>query len=404
MKLSNSFKTYLTNLSIKPLALLTLSSILMVGCSNTATNTSTNTTNTNVEAGIETSTKESTLLVYGEVKVDQIEELQIDFPARITDVIAKKGTVVNQGDVLFNLDYSDYNLQISTLEKELRGYELEINGLNNTSNATAANINALSKELALKKSYTSSGQDPDILPLQNSLITLNEDLAQAKKTYESNTALFEAGALSENELQTSKLAYEKLNQKISDTNTSIKKLQDARNLEISTLQSKLNATSLEVSNNDTSKASKINQLQVKIESTTLTLQNMKNKLTEPYLKDKQIIAPKDNLIIYDVAVTPGSSVVGLGQPLVKFMDLNKLYVVVDIPEESLSSVTLNAPVTLKIADKNVDTPITGTISSISSFATEKEDDTVVEANIEITSGREYLKPGLSIDAYIETQS
>ncbi len=404
MKLSNSFKTYLTSLSIKPLVLLTLSSILMAGCSNTATNTSTNTTDTNVEAGIETSTKESTLLVYGEVKIDQIEELQIDFPARITDVIAKKGTIVNQGDVLFNLDYSDYNLQISTLEKELRGYELEINGLNNTSNATAANIDALSKELALKKSYTSSGQDPDILPLQNSLITLNEDLAQAKKIYESNTALFEAGALSENELQTSKLAYEKLNQQINDTNTSIQKLQDARNLEISTLQSKLNATLLEVSNNDTSKASKINQLQVKIESATLTLQNMKNKLAESYLKDKQIIAPKDNLIIYDVAVTPGSSVVGLGQPLVKFMDLNKLYVVVDIPEESLSNVTLNAPVTLKIADKNVDTPITGTISSISSFATEKEDDTVVEANIEITSGKEYLKPGLSIDAYIETQS
>ena len=404
MKLSNSFKAYLTNLSIKPLALLTLSSILMVGCSNTATNTSTNTTDTNVEAGIETSTNESTLLVYGEVKIDQIEELQIDFPARITDVIAKKGTIVNQGDVLINLDYSDYNLQISTLEKELRGYQLEINGLNNTANATAANINALSKELALKKSYTSSGQDPDILPLQNSLITLNEDLAQAKKIYESNTALFEAGALSENELQTSKLAYEKLNQQINDTNTSIQKLQDARNLEISTLQSKLNATLLEVSNNDTSKASKINQLQVKIESATLTLQNMKNKLAESYLKDKQIIAPKDNLIIYDVAVTPGSSVVGLGQPLVKFMDLNKLYVVVDIPEESLSNVTLNAPVTLKIADKNVDTPITGTISSISSFATEKEDDTVVEANIEITSGKEYLKPGLSIDAYIETQS
>ena len=122
------------------------------------------------------------------------------------------------------------------------------------------------------------------------------------------------------------------------------------------------------------------------------------------LKDKQLIAPKDHLIIYDIIVAPGSSISGLGQPLVQFMDLNKLYVVVDIPEKSLSSVVLNAPVTLKVADKNINAPITGVISSISNFATEKEDDIIIEANIEITGGKEYLKPGLSIDAYIDIQS
>ena len=392
------------NVFIKPLAFIILASTCLVGCSNTTSNTSTQTSNTDMEIATDTSTNESSLLVYGEAKVDQIEELQIDFPARITDIIAQKGTIVNQGDPLINLDYSNYSLQINTLEKDLHGYELELNGLNNTANATAANLDAISKELALKKSYISTGQDPDILPLQNSLTTLKEDLAQAKKIYDSNTSLFEAGALSENELQTSKLAYEKLNQQIQDTMTSIKKIQDTRNLEIATLQSKLDATSLEVSNHDTSKASQINQLQVKIESTTLVLQNMKSKLAESYLKDKQLIAPKDHLIIYDIMVAPGSSISGLGQPLVQFMDLNKLYVVVDIPEESLSSVALNAPVTLKVADKNIDAPITGVVSSISNFATEKEDDTIIEANIEITSGKEYLKPGLSIDAYIDIQS
>ena len=404
MKLSTSFKSYLMNVFIKPLAFIILASTCLVGCSNTTSNTSTQTSNTDMEIATDTSTNESSLLVYGEAKVDQIEELQIDFPARITDIIAQKGTIVNQGDPLINLDYSNYSLQINTLEKDLHGYELELNGLNNTANATAANLDAISKELALKKSYISTGQDPDILPLQNSLTTLKEDLAQAKKIYDSNTSLFEAGALSENELQTSKLAYEKLNQQIQDTMTSIKKIQDTRNLEIATLQSKLDATSLEVSNHDTSKASQINQLQVKIESTTLVLQNMKSKLAESYLKDKQLIAPKDHLIIYDIMVAPGSSISGLGQPLVQFMDLNKLYVVVDIPEESLSSVALNAPVTLKVADKNIDAPITGVVSSISNFATEKEDDTIIEANIEITSGKEYLKPGLSIDAYIDIQS
>lgn len=401
MKLSNAFKTYLINNTLRPLTLIALSSILVVGCSNNATSNAV--AETEIETTADSINTESTLLVYGEAKIDKIEELQIDFPARIIDVIAKKGSIVNQGDALINLDYSNYQLQITTLEKELKGYQLELNGLNNTTNATAANLDAISNELALKKSYSTSGQDPDILPLQNSLAILNEDLAQAKKIYDSNIELFDAGALSENELENSKLAYEKLNQKIADTNTSIQKIQDARELEISILQSKLNATSLEVSNNDTSKSSKINQLQVKIESTMITLQNMQSKLTESYLKDAQIIAPKDNLIIYDVSANPGSSVNGLGQSLIQFMDFSKLYVVVDIPEESLSHVELGAPVTLTIADKNISEPITGVISSISNFATEKEDDTVVEANVEITSGKEYLKPGLSIDAYIDIQ-
>ena len=383
--------------------IVTTSSMLLVGCSNTSQPTDSTVVNeaTSDDSNLNTN---DTLLVYGEAKIDQVEELQLDFPARITSVNTKEGDVVNKGDILIDLNFDDYKLQISTLEKELEGYELELKGLKNNTNAQSANLDAISKELALKKGYATSGQDPDILPLKNNLNTLNADLAEAQKLYDSNLALFESGAISQDELTQSKIACEKINQQIQNVNTSIQKAEDARQLEITALQSKLNATTLEVSNIDTSKASQINQLQVKIESAHLTLQNMKAKLTTAYLSDSQVISPKDNLIIYDIITNPGASVSGLGQTLLKFMDLSTLYVVVDIPEESLSQVAVNAPVTIKLADKTIDAPITGVISRISNYAQEKEDDTVVEAYVQITSGNEYLKPGLSVDAYIQSIS
>ncbi|MBE6023813.1 MAG: HlyD family efflux transporter periplasmic adaptor subunit [Cellulosilyticum sp.] len=393
---NNNFKAITTYVVILGL----ISSPLLTGCSSTSTTEATATTQAEVVDG-ESKMNKNALLVYGEAKVDEIEELQIDFPARITNILVQKGVLIHKGDALLDLNMDDYMLQIATLEKELEGYELELKGLKNNTNAQAANLDALSKELALKKGYVSSGQDPDILPLKNSLDILKEDLAEAQKLYDSNLILFESGAVSESELSQSKLSMQKLEQQIQDVNTSIQKLTDGRNLEISTLQSKLNATTLEVGNIDTSTASKISQLQVKIESAHLSLQNMKAKLTAPYLNGTQIIAPKDQLIIYDISTPAGSSVSGLGQSLLKFMDLNTLYVSVEIPEESLSEVAINAPVTIQIADKDIDTPITGIVSRISNYAYEKEGDTIVEAYIKVTSGKEQLKPGLSIDAYIE---
>ena len=127
---------------------------------------------------------------------------------------------------------------------------------------------------------------------------------------------------------------------------------------------------------------------------------MKSKLAAPYLSDHTLVSTDDNLLVYDVLVDSGSSISGLGQPLIKLMDLNTLYVTVDIPEESLFNVKIGDTATLKIADQSVTDSITGTISRISEYATEKDGDTVVEAYIDITSGKDYLKPGLSVDAYI----
>lgn len=374
------------------------STVLLTACSSDSSSSSAVSTET--YASSDSSETPSSLLVYGEVKVDQTSEIQLDFPARIENVTAKKGTIAHKGDVLLTLSYADYELELATLEKELEGYELEMKGLKSNTNAEAANIDALSKELALKKSYCTSGQDPEIISLQNNLVTLNADLKEAEKLYDSNRQLLESGAVSQNEVDQNKLACDKLKEQIENTQTSISKLKDARDLEVSTLQSKLNATTLEVSNIDINKASKINQLQNKIESTTLTLQNMKAKLAAPYLSDHALVSTDDNLLVYDVLVDSGSSISGLGQPLIKLMDLNTLYVTVDIPEESLFNVKIGDTVTLKIADQSVTDSITGTISRISEYATEKDGDTVVEAYIDITSGKDYLKPGLSVDAYI----
>ncbi len=378
------------------ISLLSFSVLLFTGCTS---DQATITPDTSLE------TVPSQFVLYGEVKAHQKEEINIDFPAKVTAVHVENGDNVQKGEPLISLDLEDYKLQIATKEKEIQMDEVQLKQLIGNDNAQYAQLSSIKEQLQLKEGYIKEGTDPDVLALYNTLPALKEAATLSKQVYETNLSLFEAHSLSAHALETSKQDYEAKLKELENVQLSIEKIKANRKIEVANLTSQLKSTQVLSSNIDLEKQTSIEMLQLKIEANKLTLENMKKKLEKDYLKENDIIALTDNLIVYDIECSKGSYVAGVNglspTPLLKAVSRNTLYVIADIPEESLSQVTAGVPVSIILADDNKDLPaIKGTVEKISEQAVEKDGDTVVEASIEVQTGVDYLKPGLSVDILI----
>lgn len=350
----------------------------------------------------EASSKESVevkgeLDVYGDVKVDKREEIIIDFPARVTEVYVKDGESVRKGDKLLSLDFEDYKLQIKTKENEIRMDELQLKQLMVDRNPRVIEADRIRDELRVKQGYVNTENDPDLVPLQNSLEIIEQSISTAKKQYEADQELFEAGFLAEEELKKSEQNLKSREKEKKDTLTSIEKIKTNRRLEVNGLQAQLKSTETQSSNSDTQKASNIDVLKLKIETSKLSLDVMKNKLNKAYLKGNDIVAPVDNVIIYDIYCMKGSEISIESGAVLKIMYQDTIYVTADIPEESLNFVKVGDSALIELADEGITDEISGKISRISSRAIEKDGDTIVEAIITVNQGKAFLKPGLTAD-------
>ncbi len=345
------------------------------------------------------SQKVHSLDVYGEVSVDKTQQIIIDFPAKITGVYIKDGDHVNKGDKLLSLDYEDYKLDIKTKENEIHMNELELKQLKENINPQMLEANKIREELNVKKSYVETGNDPDLIPLQNSLSILEHSVSIAKNDHKANADLFQDGLISEEEFNKSKQNLESKQKDLQDTLTAIEKIKTNRKLEVNALNAALNSSEIQSTNTDNQKISAINILELKIETAKLVVDSMKSKLSKPYIKGNDIIAPENSLIIYDINCIQGTEINSQYGPILKAMHNDTLYVTADIPEESISLVQIGSAATISLSDEHAE-EIAGKISKLSHRAIEKDGDTVVEAVITIEKGKEFLKPGLSTDIHI----
>ena len=382
---------------LKPVLLLSLSILLMVSTLPSCNLSSSESASSNTSQSV--SDQPETLDIYGTVCVDKTEQIVIDFPAKVSEVYVKDGEEVLKGAKLLTLDYEDYKLEIKTRENEIRMDEIELKQLKANVNPQMLEASKIQEELEVKKSYLETGNDPDLLPLQNSLKLLEDAVAMARNDHKANEDLFNQGLISEEEFMKSKQNLESREKELQDTLTAIEKIKTNRRLEVNALSSALNATKIQSANTDNQKVSSINVLEVKIETAKLLLESMQNKLNKPYIKDNDIIASEDNLIIYDINCIKGSDVNSGYGPVLKMMYKDTLYILADIPEESISLVQIGDTAKISLSDKNIG-EITGKVTKISNRAVEKNGDTVIEAIILVEQGKELLKPGLSADISI----
>lgn len=349
-----------------------------------------------------TAAPHDTLLVYGDVRGDIPTQFVLDFPAKIIEVKVQNGDLVNKGDILLTLDYSDYLFEIENKERLIQSYEIELKGLGANVNAISSNLSALQDELAILEDYKAHHTNPEIISLESTLKTKEASLALLKQTYLANKELFAAGGLSAHELETSKQAYETLEAEITSTQNTISQLETSQNIKISNLKSQIESTSRQSQNADTKQSNEIELLKLKLETAQAELRQMKSKLNKPYLKDNALIAPSDHLIIRDLSCMNGAYIAGSSTPLLSTFPQDSIYVSADIPEESLSLVKEGLKASIVAADANLASePITGTLTCLSKEAILKDGDTMVEAKLTLDNGQEVLKPGLNLDITFE---
>ena len=342
----------------------------------------------------------TSLVIYGDVTADHPQLISLDFPAKVTSVHVKNGDSVQKGDVLFTIDYSDYLLALSSKEKELEMAEIELKHLEQSLNPLLSEYDATSKQLALKKKYQAKDSNPDLMILKGELEVLEEQLTTAKNLYATNEELFANHFLSQNDLEASKQAYQKLLQQKESLISQINKLEDALNLAVNTLSDTLKSLKSQISNTDQEKATKLEKLRVQISGLEEALTNMKNKLNKSYLKDNTIIAPDSNLVVYDIPVMNGTDLTSTEGVLGKFLSKDSLYILADIPEDSLGVIEEGQTVSITLAGDTDSSPkLTGTISQIADCAIIKAGDTVIEARIDVEDTK-FLKAGLSADITI----
>ncbi len=338
--------------------------------------------------------------VYGDVKVDKNQEIIIDFPATVKEVYIKDGELVKKGDRLVSLDFEDYKIQIKTKENEIRADEIKLKELEANNNPQMLEAHRIREELNIKQNYVTSGEDPDLKPLQNSWDIIEQSILLAANEYEANKQLFEGDYISEETLKQSEQNLKNRQKEKEDTLTAIEKVKTNRKLEVNALGTQLKSTQMQFNNADLQKVSNIEALKLKIDTSKLILESMKSKLNKHYIKDSDIIAPEDNLIIYDINGMKGTEINSGRGAILKAMYQDTIYVIADIPEESITSVKVGQAASITLADETQE-EIAGKVSRVSSRAIEKDGDTIIEAIIKVEKGKELLRPGLSADITIK---
>lgn len=377
------------NRKIKFVGILTMS--LLVGCGQVK----------EAETEVATSSPEweQTIDVDGKVEAIEREEIYLGFPAKIKAIHIKDGDIVNKGDALFTLDTTDYEETIEEKEGEIAVLQAELDALRNPKNALIADLQYAEKQIQVKKQERDNEDSPELKKLKNNITLLNEEISSLKADYETHKQLSEVGGTSEKSLQDIKDKISAKQKEIENAEHSIAEHKKNIDLEMSKLESQKQSLNLQMSESDRANMAQMKVLQVKIDNANAQLTNLKQKYKTVTLSKNKLLSQKDQLLIYDIQGYVGSQIAANSQLLARCANLNSIVVSVDVPVEDLLRVKIGDKVTIKAYNEQTE-DIEGTISHLSNHAIDKEGDSYIEAEVEVTKGKELLQVDAKIDGTI----
>lgn len=336
--------------------------------------------------------------VFGEVKVETLREVVIDFPAFVEAIHVKDGEKVKKGTPLITLNFEEYEITIGKKRDEIKLYQEQLSYLKENMNPLASEIIRLKKELLIKEGYL-NGEDPEIKTLERGLEIILDALKTIEKEYSVSQEIFHIGGISQKELDVMKEGLLKKEKEKNDTLDAIEVAKTKRETEVEQLRSSLRSNEAQLSNTDKQNEMSISELEYKLQTGKKDLQIMEAKLTKSYLVGKNIIADTDELILYELLCNEGAAI-GQGEgPLIKLMDEKTLFVSADIPEEFISKVKVGSQAEIiPYADKTITLP--GKVTRLAEKAIKQNGEVIIKADIALEGQKEMLKPGLTVDIMI----
>lgn len=241
--------------------------------------------------------KESNIDVFGEVKVDTIKEIIIEFPATVEKIHIKDGQKIRKGDKIISLNFDAYEIEIKKKQSEINFYENQLEQLRQNINPLSSEVVRIKSELNIKQGYVLNDSDPEVQRLKRALEIAESELNMAKKEHEVNEDIYNMQGISDEELELSLQNLQAKEKAKKDILQEIEQIKTNRKLEVDQLNASLSSVQAQASNTDMQKASEILELESKLEIAKLDLEIMQKKLSKSFLKDKAIVADMDNMII-----------------------------------------------------------------------------------------------------------
>lgn len=307
---------------------------------------------------VEKSTVTETATATGNIESKYRNNIALNSSQKVIKIEAKEGQLVKKGDLLLELDSSDYQ---SKLEKQLINIENANLTLNQMTKTGVQAEKSISENSFSQAKYT----------LENAQRKYDD----YKKKYAQNEALFTSGAIAQSE-------FDEVKKNLEDASTSVKSAEDSlRNAE-NGLRDTNNSSENKIISQKNQIAliqKDIDDYKKKIEDSNITA-NIDGKVTKIDAKENQFPSSNDQIIIDDVS---------------------QYKVVVDLKQFDALKVKKGQKANIKI--KGAENSYKGTVSEIGEFAEAKttsvgsDQEYKVKVSVVIDSPKEDVKVGYEAD-------
>ena len=250
-----------------------------------------------------------------------------------------------------------------------------------TLNLTEALSQLGNKELELQAAQNEIGTsfsttNPDLKKLPNDLRNAQAVYEKDKSELLSKQELYETGSISLTELDAAKRLVEGDKKAVEDTNFAIESMKNSKG----TLKDQ-------------------KSIQVSVLEADLKLQ--KSKLAKSYIKGSDIVSNVNNGLVYEIGYTAGDFA-SPQKKLLSILNLDKLIVEANVPEEFIKGVKTGAETTIiPTADKS--RQYKGKVTYISGKAVRNNGETLVQVNISIDGLDDFLLPDYNVDVKIKSE-
>lgn len=356
---------------------------------------------------------------FGKIVPKEVENIILEFPSKVTEIVANNGAQVTKGDVLFKIDMTDYQNTLSETALNLEVKKLELNNLvNKEGDANKLEAVATTRLLAeqselsrlekkynnLRKAYN-DGTDETLVQLYNN-ITYNQTAYDNELIeFENSQILFDEGILSSQELlaierETTLSALSLEAAKVEYNTTKRRSLESIEAMAYTIDISRSSILNLEMVQGDSVVNYELKALEVKSLEHSYDLLN--KKLEQPYIReDGSVICHIDSGIFYDFDLTVGDYISGsTTEKTYSLSNGNVMEVHTKISEDFIKDIKLGASTTI-IPIASRDSRYTGHITYIADMAYSDGGDAVIEVYVSVEDNDGLLKPNYSVDVEIE---
>lgn len=137
----------------------------------------------------------------------------------------------------------------------------------------------------------------------------------------------------------------------------------------------------------------------KTEVISMELKQLKDKLSRDFMKGNGIVSNLHQGVVYDIGYSAGDPL-NIEKKLLSIVDLAKISVSADVPEEFIKDVKIGAGVTINpVADNSRE--YRGKVTKIAGVAVKRNGETVIPVEISIDNpGEGFLRPNFNVDVKI----